>query len=656
MPEKVTTTTTEAQKAILKRAEDLIAQGLMGRKNCNVLIRAEKFDDYMWGEHPIIKEFGRKGKVYNKSAEIVETRVAHLTDNRPKWIFGPQEEGDLFTARALNQILGDYLWDKIEWDDKGEDAVLEAAASGTCHTKAGVDIDGWPTFTVVPAEAIIVDNQARKHGQLRFIGHFVAKPPEYILKEYGVKVVPEQDFAKTNQGNSFQNPQLSYTATSANTAPITPFLIRSGKRNEGAINDVLGQAVFCELWMDDYTLEGIPYDVEETNTEHSLVAILQPVKPKVTENHPQHIRAHEEFLGTLDPDLDIEQIKILIRHIEEHRRHPQATKRYKYPYGRMVTVCQGKLLRDEPNRLAEDIRVDWKKLWIKWDYTKSRNYYWGKGLMHDLFDPQDDFNYQQNAIVQNIKMLLNGIRKWRRGRFNLEELKRITNLIGKNVLVDDPSDLTVEWGGEIPGSHFANRDWIPFFMDKQAGNTEVLAGNLPKGSPAGVTIDQLLQTGTARIRLALRHYTNALNWMARIAIAVMIKYTDSSEEFQIMGEDGQIQLKQWRELRETLRGSKALKNIRVDVRSVTASTRKQDQENAIQLAREKIYDRQAVLEKLDDPDKYAIIKRLNEIEQLKAQLEQAGQMIDQQQKQLNTLINRAQEEEGAGNVGLPTSR
>jgi hypothetical protein len=657
MPAKVKTIEEKEQKAILQKTEQLILQGLEGRKNSNVLVRAQKFDDYSWGDHPVKEEFGRKGKTYNKFSEIVETRVAHLTDNRPKWVFGPQEEGDLFTARALNQILGDYLWDKIEWDDRGEDAVLESAASGTCHIKIGVGVDGWPTFTVVQAESVIVDPQAQKHRQLRFIGHFIARPPEYILKEYGVKVAAEADYQRQNKGSNFNRPTLSYQQSSGGTtAPFVWSRLRDPNRRSNTIGDVLGQAIICELHMDDYTLEAIPFAIEETNLEHSIMAELQAVSPQIGENAPKHLKEHKQFLETLDAEVDKELIALLTKHIADTELLPKATKRYKYPYGRIVTLCQGKLLRDEPNKLAESIGADWKQLWVKFDYTKNRNYYWGKPLAHDLFDPQDDFNYQQNSITYNIKMLLNGYRKWKRGRFKVEELKRITNMIGKNILVDDPTDVTVDFGKELPASHFNNLVSIERFMDRQAGNTDIMGGNLPKGSPAGVTIDQLMQTGTARIRLALRHYMFALNWMAKMAIMIMIEYTDPTEEFQIMGENGQIQLKQWRELRETLRGSNVLKNVRIDIRSLTASTRKQDMEQAVTLAQAGFYDRQAVLDKLDDPDKYAIIQRMNEIEQLKAQLEQAGQVIDQQQKQLNTFVNRAQKEEGAGNVGLPTTR
>lgn len=113
---------------------------------------------------------------------------------------------------------------------------------------------------------------------------------------------------------------------------------------------------------------------------------------------------------------------------------------------------------------------------------------------------------------------------------------------------------------------------------------------------------------------------------------------------------------QWRELRETLRGNESLKNIRIDVRSVNSGSRRQDQEQMIALARDGIVDRQAALEVLDIPNKYAILQRMNEIEQLKGDLKQALEIIDQKQKQLNTFVNRAQANEGEGNVGQPTSR
>ena len=39
---------------------------------------------------------------------------AILTDNSPKFKFLPQEEEDIFTADALDQVVGDYYWDKLK--------------------------------------------------------------------------------------------------------------------------------------------------------------------------------------------------------------------------------------------------------------------------------------------------------------------------------------------------------------------------------------------------------------------------------------------------------------------------------------------------------------------------------------------------------------
>jgi len=96
----------------VRLVEDLIAYALIGLEDAGVVRKYNRGMKYWRGQHDITQRDKRLGnKQYNKFAEIVETRLSHLTDSRPKWLYRPQEQNDMFTTHALNQIMGDVIWD-----------------------------------------------------------------------------------------------------------------------------------------------------------------------------------------------------------------------------------------------------------------------------------------------------------------------------------------------------------------------------------------------------------------------------------------------------------------------------------------------------------------------------------------------------------------
>jgi len=139
--------------------------------------------------------------------------------------------------------------------------------------------------------------------------------------------------------------------------------------------------------------------------------------------------------------------------------------------------------------------------------------------------------------------------------------------------------------------------------------------------------------------------------MAMNTIILMNEYMSEDEKFEIVGEDNQVQLINWGQLKTKL---DVLKNIRIRVTTQMPSTKAEKMKHALELYQAGVYTRRAVLEEIDDPKRFAVIRELDEIETLKQLVQQLANENDNLKKQLNTVINRLQNEYGLGNVGVPT--
>ena len=163
----------EKDDDIVRYAENLIEYGKRGMKNSLILVRRDKSIAYYKGDHKIKLRSERQGnQVWNKYAQIAQNRRAHIIAKQPKWKFLPRQENATFGASALNSLITDYLWDKIEWDDKGEESINEAFDAGSSHIKLFFNRETkFPDAEPIPANAIIIDPKAKKKKiDLRLIG------------------------------------------------------------------------------------------------------------------------------------------------------------------------------------------------------------------------------------------------------------------------------------------------------------------------------------------------------------------------------------------------------------------------------------------------------------------------------------------------------
>ena len=603
-------------------ALDLVEYGRWGIKHKGILEKRDRAKRYYRGEHPIKNRDPRSGrKVWNKFAQIARNRLSHIVAKRPKWKFKPKQEEALYGAEAINNILGDVLWEKIKWEKKGKQSVIEARDVGYSHVKIVVRSDGFPDAIPLKATEIIYDPQAdHDASSRRFWCHVYKMGVSEIKRKYNKDVSPDRELE--NLKSYSHTLTSSYNKNDSNTAPISAW--RNVKFREGQqwIPDFFGMATVYELWVDDPTLEPIPYNIEETKIEHTNLINGIEINVDPFENHPKHIKDHEKFLAQMDEVKDAIFIPFLTNHIKKHMIYEQRTHRDKYPSGRKIVFTKEVLLEDNPNPIAENMRpgcgINFNDLLLKWNYDEDGSYE-GRAGVADLFDPQDALNHRKNAIYQMINRLNHGVktiidRSYQGLRGNL---KSMGNLIAAIIPVKQHDDFKIDYGPQFPSQIFDDLFHTDQSMDRYADYTDITSGIFPKGSPPGVTVNQLLTEGLKPINLVVSNYAQMLQEMARTMIVLMIEYVPDNIKFRIVDDKKKYQYVKW----ESLKEAAGLYDIFIDVESMYSTTRQQLLDEAARLYEIGVYDRQAVLEKIDDPDKWETLQRTSEIEMLKNAVE-----------------------------------
>jgi len=645
---KAPTSKTQSQKQddVVAYAQRLKEYGIKGMEHHGILRRRERSIQYRMGKHKIKLRPDRYGnQVWNKFGAIGHERVAHVHAKKPKWRFSPRQEGAIYSADALNDIVGGVLWDIIEWEDKGEISLNEAWNAGSSHVKAFVRSDGYPDAIAVSANQIIIDPDARSEKDRKFWIHVYPMDVSEIQDEWNVKVRAETIVEDLNTGLV----QKSFEAAGDDLAPINIFKDGDTQWTSQAV----GRALVYELWSGDSTLEPIPFKDEEIVEEHLAFRGFQPVTVEPGEHHPKHIKAHEVYLATLDPELDATQIGTIVQHMSEHQSYPQKEKRKKYPYGRKTMTCQGKFLEDGPNPYAKVMQnpIGWNDLLLKYNWDTVDDSYWGKPGGHDLYDPQDAINHRKNAITQMINRMNHGIKTMLTRSFESlrGSFKKLNNLIGTVIPVKNHDDFKIDFGPPFPPQIFQDEYHSEEFMDKVSHQTDILSGNLPKGSPPGVVVNQLTGLGMVSIDMVVTHYARMLQRLGRIIQHLAIEFIPPEKKFRMMDTEKNFQFVPWEELKQEM----GKFDLHIDVDSMLSTNRQEKLDTSIRLFDAKLFDRRAAFDYMDIPNKYETLQRIDEILQLEAENAQLKQGLSTVMNENDRLAQniRAMSEKPQGKDG-----
>ena len=647
----------EEVDSIVQMAESIIEYNKRAKDTLGLDQKYQKAIRYYMGEHAI-REAAKSpilrkkvdALVYNKFGQIVDDRISHIADSELRWTFEPVAEDDLGKADAFKTLIGDVMFEYSHWEEKQEESIMDCAFAGSTHIKCIPDPNtGYVNFIPVKEPAAFPDGGVNNERDIRNFVHLIPKSISDIEEDYGVTgIQPEPMLEDRKDGMTLGDAQLTYQASSSTDYTMENVYDRPGGLKSGGVdllNDVQGRAVIAELWLEDKKMERIPFDKQEVEEEHDDFSKNIPHKVMPDENHVEHIKYHLDLLEKIDPQVDRILYQHLKNHIEVHKIYPQTEKRRKYPRGRVITICQGKLLRDEPNPYP----IGWRDIFIKWDWKKNPGSYWGKSLTQDLFDPQDALNHRKNSITKNINMLNTGVVYMKRGIFEGifgKSKKAFNNVDGKVIPVNQRGDVERNFGPPIPAHVIEDREHTESFMDNVSNRSDLTSGRYPSGSPPAVTVDQLLGEAKTPIRNVLKHYAIAFKKMAKNIIVCVDSYMPPEEQIRVLGrEHSAIQMIQWGELTDLA------KDVKVGAELNLPSARKEKLREAIELRREGVFDNTAVLMRLNDPDKYQIVQRMSEIAQLQMALQGTVDQLERKDKEINTMMNRMQTNEGKGNVG-----
>jgi hypothetical protein len=118
---------TKKQDEAVAYVQKLRDYGVKGMEHEGILRKRQKSINYRNGRHKIKIRPDRYGnQVWNKFGQIAHQRLAHILSKKPKWRFLPRQESAIYTSDALNDLVGNVMWDMIGWDDKGEISINEA--------------------------------------------------------------------------------------------------------------------------------------------------------------------------------------------------------------------------------------------------------------------------------------------------------------------------------------------------------------------------------------------------------------------------------------------------------------------------------------------------------------------------------------------------
>jgi len=560
---------------------------------------------------------------------ITDGIMSFLTDSAPRIKFLPQEETDLQVADWLNQIVGDYYWDKLNMYRVSEEVLWWAMSiSGSGLAKWGIDtlsnefyVKACNSFACFP------DPNALNLKTCEFFHHAEVRTLKDIIRIYGAERGREVHM----------QPELNILAyeTDDIIAPWGRTSYKSENLSEvwkdAQFKKDMGKAMVLETWMKDDTKIPIPFNPDEVAQEHEMIRQGQMPSVTVEQNHPAHLENHQNMVDyfTNNPEISSEYLQLLADHIELHLQEPQESYRLKYPKGKIITTANGVLLEEQ--------NAPFGLPYSKMDFIINPREFWSVTL-------QEYIQPLQNSLTRGYRTISDiADRCSSPGEFiNIMsgvDFEKITGEAGESVPVKGDPRMAVAWEQlpNIPNYLFDKTQYAEHLIEKVSNWHEVMQGKQPQGSPSGVVIQSLQEAVGPRLRRWTRHFEWFLCDITR-AILQLLPYEDPKKIFTVLGPAFEEQRVSYMELMEKVNLDEGMFDVRIIAGSTLPSSRQEKIDEAIAMKREGIYPVSAVLKSLNDPNKQEILQEIGEINQLQ-------DMVQQQQSVMKEMNRRTEDDQ-----------
>lgn len=589
-----------------------------------------------WRGKEEVKRPKRRDNVNIPMAFMISDGImSFLTDTAPRIKFLPQEETDLQVADWLNQIVGDYYWDKLDMFRVSEEVLWWAMCiSGSAIAKHGIDpvtnqfyVKACNSFACYP------DPNALSLKTCEFFMYAEVRTLKDIVRLYG-----------TERGREVQmQPELNVLSFESDDI-IAPWGRTSYKSEnlsevwkDAQFKKDLGKSMVLETWMKDDTMVEIPFDSGEIEQEHNQIRQGQMPEVTVEQHHPAHLENHRsmaEYFAS-DPGIPAEYLEILANHIELHLQEPQETERLKFPTGKIVTTANGVLLEEQPAVLG----LQYDKL----DFIINPREFWGATLQ-EYIQPLQDSLTRGYRTISDIADRCSSPREFINIMSGVD-IDSITGEAGESVPVKGDPRMAVAWEQlpNIPTYLFEKTRYAEHLIEKVANWHEVMQGKQPTGSPSGVVIKSLQEAVGPRLRRWTRHFEWFLRDVTR-GILRLLPYEDPKTIYTVLGPHFEEMKVGYLELMEKVNLDEGMFDVRIVAGSTLPTSRQEKIDEAVVMKREGIYPTSAVLRSLNDPNKQEILQEIGEINQLQDMAKQQQSVMKEMGNEIKYYQDKVREQ------------
>jgi hypothetical protein len=537
----------------------------------------------------------RRTEVVNMIWTAVQSSLPLQTDVRPKMEFLPEEPTDSAFADVLNK-LSDADWQRYNWLTDLTEVVLDGYIYGTGFGCLDYDPDidygvGSATFQSEDPFYMYPDPDARNVNCKDSQGFFKVEP-----------VCTDRLKAQFPEFRSLIKADVEDAIQSSKTE-LSDFKIRTSNS--------------------DKEMADITYSDGTTQKQQKTLLFKAYLKPQETEDS-------EEMSG------DGESVTVT---------------RKKYPFGRLLWIANGILLKEEELPFAHG----------KFPFMRYQNYilpreFYGVSEVEQLQSPQKVFNRLVNSALELLELMGNPV--WVTSSDSNVDPYHLINKTGLVIEKSPGSEVQRMQGSDINPTALQMIDRMEQWFNNVAGTQDVTRGQTPGSVTAASAIEQLQEAARTRIRQKQRNLDAFVREMGQQYSAVVLeKYTkprvfrttndEGSTEFfrfsvePLEGEDGEMKIqavmqdfikKGDDETGETIIADPVLRKMIIDSRfDVRVNTGSQlpfvvsdREQKAFNLFDRQIVDAEEVLNILDFPNKEKILERLKQREAAMAEQQQQG--------------------------------
>ncbi len=524
--------------------------------NCRRLENGQHFD--VWGHR-----YTGPGTEYK--AELVDDEIGNQQRIKKAHLLGAWHDISVFPN--INNIDDILYWERVKTKFQGtlNKVVTQGLTEGTAFAMSFVNHElerGVPYIDelVLDNEGVLLTPGATGLGikdKNWYIMFCFYLPKRYAVNKYNLDeeklVVGEADFFKKviPQGDVLQI--------------------------DNAMN-AWNQDVPCiRLYLDDYTIEQIPFDPAEADQEHAIMA--QGGMPDVTfqQNNRKHINAHLNFLQETESSLNDKtdltpqeavhyeaMVKIVEAHIQQHHDAMdmyekdtglKADTQLMYPNGRCIFWVGGEIPIDEP----VDGELDWRQLFHKYSPEEKAKSVWGRGVPEVLWNTNRNLDLFLSRIADIA--LVHGNPK---AYFNLDDKDNVRD--PDNGINNDPQQPAFTSQPPVFRQASASQDNYQLYntqkanAEKQQGVNQVSYGESPTKDASNQLAETLIQqnqilvtgepnqnldlfvtsTMTTRLHMMRQYYTKPRVYFIQGKMKV-VNVAKALTSIDQVGDDGQME-------------------------------------------------------------------------------------------------------------------